>query len=327
MASEDWREDIIIKFFAKPKALTQTECDGLAKAITGAADIRRVSLPGSFSYTVVCVKESGNEVVSFRELGNTLNEHTISLAKDIHGHLVPNFTYHGLVEGADRPLSIYVMPYLPGVSSIEVFECEAELNCETEARHTCFMQHLARYFARAWSKPQSIDPVTRKQTETGIRRRLQVLKGATGLDLEKYVPSLFDADYPAVLTHGDLSQANILVDGDTFEITGIVDWSLASILPFGMDFEALYGSLGYQDLEGWHEYACRPRLLEVFWHEFWVATGIDHEGKRARVRRSAEGAGKIVAYLRYAFRRNEDGSSGDVLLEPMPAFLRSWLRD
>ncbi|KAL4962063.1 aminoglycoside phosphotransferase family protein [Aspergillus stella-maris] len=327
MASEDWRDHIINKFFSEPKPLSQTECDGLAKAITGAADIRRVSLPGSFSYTVVCVKESGNEVVSFREIGNKLDEYTTNLAKDIHGDLVPSFTYHGLVEGADRPLSIYVMPYLPGVSCVEELECEVELNAEIEARHIRFMQHLARYFARAWANPQSINPVTRKQTETSIRRRLQILKEATGLDLETYVSKLFDEDYSAVLTHGDLSHANILVDEDTFEITGIVDWPLASILPFGMDFEALYGSLGYQDFQGWHDYACRPQLLEAFWLEFWAATGIEDDTRRTKIRATAESAGKVGAYLRYAFRQNEDGSSSDVLLDAVPDFLHAWFKD
>ena len=149
MAPEDWRQDIISRFFAKPKSLTQEECDGLAKAITGAADIRRVSLPGSFSYTVICVKESGKEAVSFREQGNKLDEQTVSLAKHIHGNLVPTFTYHGLVEGADRPLFIYVMPYLPGVSCFEGLECEVELNSESEARHIQFIHHLARYVSRS----------------------------------------------------------------------------------------------------------------------------------------------------------------------------------
>ncbi|KAL4950908.1 hypothetical protein BDW69DRAFT_186882 [Aspergillus filifer] len=327
MASEDWRQEIDNKFFASPKSLTQAECDGLAKAITGAADIRRVSLPGSFSYTVVCVKESGNEVVSFRELGNKLDEHTVSLAKDIHGGLVPTSTYHGCVEGADRPLTIYIMPYLPGVSCIEALECEVELNAETEAQHTCFIQHLARYFARAWTNPQSIDPVARKETETGIRRRLQTIKGATGLDLEEHVSCLFDEHYPAVLTHGDLSHANILVDEDTFEITGIVDWSLASILPFGMDFDAIYGSLGCQDLEGWHDYACRPRLLEAFWQEFWTATKIEDDTRRTKIRGAAEGAGKIGAYLRYAFRRSEDGSMSNMMLDKVPDFLAPMFGD
>lgn len=46
------------------------------------------------------------------------------------------------------------------------------------------------------------------------------------------------ADYPAVLTHGDLLPSNILVDAETWAITGLVDWAEAEVLPFGM---CLYG--------------------------------------------------------------------------------------
>jgi aminoglycoside phosphotransferase (APT) family kinase protein len=42
--------------------------------------------------------------------------------------------------------------------------------------------------------------------------------------LMENLPSLFGQDYPQVLTHGDFSVTNILVDENEFEITGIVDW-------------------------------------------------------------------------------------------------------
>lgn len=45
-------------------------------------------------------------------------------------------------------------------------------------------------------------------------------------------------DYPVVLNHGDLIPSNILVDEETWDITGLVDWAEAEVLPFGM---CLYG--------------------------------------------------------------------------------------
>ena len=44
--------------------------------------------------------------------------------------------------------------------------------------------------------------------------------------------------YPVVLNHGDLIPSNILVDEETWNITGLVDWAEAEFLPFGM---CLYG--------------------------------------------------------------------------------------
>jgi hypothetical protein len=45
-------------------------------------------------------------------------------------------------------------------------------------------------------------------------------------------------DYPVVLNHGDLIPSNILVNEDTWHITGLVDWAEAEFLPFGT---CLYG--------------------------------------------------------------------------------------
>jgi aminoglycoside phosphotransferase (APT) family kinase protein len=45
-------------------------------------------------------------------------------------------------------------------------------------------------------------------------------------------------DYPVVLNHGDLIPSNMLVNEDTCNITGLVDWAEAEFLPFGT---CLYG--------------------------------------------------------------------------------------
>ncbi|KAJ8106875.1 hypothetical protein OPT61_g9250 [Boeremia exigua] len=53
-------------------------------------------------------------------------------------------------------------------------------------------------------------------------------------------------DYPVVLNHGDLIPSNILVNEETWEITGLVDWAEAEWLPFGTclySLEYLLGSL------------------------------------------------------------------------------------
>lgn len=142
------------------------------------------------------------------------------------------------------------------------------------------------------------------------------------------LPSLFHPTYPQVLTHGDFSITNILVDEQNFEITGIVDWSLAAIMPFGMDLDILFLATGFMTLEGWSDYACKTRLLDTFWEEFWTACGIQEgDGRRGSIRTAAEAAGKIGAVLRLAFRRNADGSPSEEVLvsEVAMKHLRAWL--
>lgn len=52
------------------------------------------------------------------------------------------------------------------------------------------------------------------------------------------LPALFSGDYPLVITHGDLSEMNLLVDPLSGKITGIVDWAETSIQPFGFTLRA-----------------------------------------------------------------------------------------
>ncbi|KAI8932627.1 hypothetical protein NX059_010125 [Plenodomus lindquistii] len=52
-------------------------------------------------------------------------------------------------------------------------------------------------------------------------------------------------DYPNVLNHGDLISSNILVDEETWELTGLVDWAEAEVLPFGTCLYGLEHLLGF----------------------------------------------------------------------------------
>jgi aminoglycoside phosphotransferase len=163
-----------------------------------------------------------------------------------------------------------------------------------------------------------VDSEAQEDYKEAIRRRLPQLMdfaspstfpGSTLGRLTEGLPALFDEDYPKVLTHGDFSVTNILIDRDALDITGIVDWSLAAVRPFGMDLDILYMTTGFMTRDhGWHDYTCKEKLLDAFWEEFWSASGIEGKDRRARVKDLAEAAGQIGAILRQAFRRNKDGS-------------------
>jgi len=59
-----------------------------------------------------------------------------------------------------------------------------------------------------------------------------------------------------VLTHGDLSDRNILVDPDTLAVTGFIDWEMANIMPAYFEYVAAR-------LSGGHDPAWRKELLDV----------------------------------------------------------------
>ena len=163
----------------------------------------------------------------------------------------------------------------------------------------------------------------RSEKQAAISHRLAALKeslcaavpASTLSELENILSRLFDSEYPLVLTHGDFSKMNILVNPDTFELTGIIDWSLGAVQPFGIDLDCLVLMGGFMDLKGWHDYDCRPQLQDAFWTEFWAASGIKDRDDRQResIRAMAEAAAKIGAVLRYAFDRDTDGRPSEVL--------------
>lgn len=153
MAEKSWTEQAIDGFFAARKSPTRSQCDQRALSISGASAIRPVDVPGSLSYTVVCTRTKTDEqdhgeeiVVSFRQSESGLEKDIVELARMIHGNLVPQTTTHnGTMSGSDPPLSIYTMPFLPGIACLEVLGYQADLDPDEEAKHVCFVTHLARY--------------------------------------------------------------------------------------------------------------------------------------------------------------------------------------
>lgn len=91
------------------------------------------------------------------------------------------------------------------------------------------------------------------------------------------------AAVPIVLNHGDLIPSNILVDEDTWEITGLVDWAEAEYLPFGTCLYGLEHMLGYisslaqpsallldnssssNRVPSFFHYDCASALRDIFW--------------------------------------------------------------
>ncbi|KAF7858858.1 hypothetical protein EAF04_008900 [Stromatinia cepivora] len=203
------------------------------------------------------------------------------------------------------------------------------MNTYDEVKHIKFINSLANYFARCWRNQQSIDTKVLAQQKAAMLRRLSnlrqsptVLSSSFIAELELTVPILFSPDYPQVLTHGDLSLTNILVNEETFEITAIVDWSLATILPFGIELDILRLTTGYMNLEGWHDYSCRNKLTEAFWTEFYALSGAE-----ANLRIRAELAAKLGTVLRYGFQRYASGAPTEVVAEETSIFLKSWAAD
>ena len=108
---------------------------------------------------------------------------------------------------------------------------------------------------------------------THLRNKLPSRFQETITQIQENLPSLFSGEYPLVLTHGDLSEMNMLANPETGEIKGIIDWAEAGILPFGFALYALDHILGYLSLDGWVVYDHAEQLRAEFWRVFRELVG------------------------------------------------------
>ncbi len=148
MTEIPWAQQAVNRFFERCKCPIQLQCEQIAQSVSGASDVHNVDTPGSMSYTVVCTgRHAGKQdlVVSFREPEGRLDQGMGKMAQVFHGYLVPETSHYGMVDGADPPLAIYTMPYLRGISCLDALACQVEMDGVAEAKHFCFVRHLARY--------------------------------------------------------------------------------------------------------------------------------------------------------------------------------------
>ena len=169
---------------------------------------------------------------------------------------------------------------------------------------------LTRYFATSWNERQHIDLSATEAIYSDYRSKVEYLS--------RYLPHpfqenlriirdglslLFEKSYPLTLNHGDLSGLNVFVDPCSGHITGIIDWSEATICPFGISLWGLENFLGFMDSKGWHYYPNCDALRSLFWMEFELIAGeLSSDDKRAiQIARMAG------LFLRYSFSWSNGG--------------------
>lgn len=137
-----------------------------------------------------------------------------------------------------------------------------------------------RFFAQSWKSSSRPDRDTISTISQDCQASFNHLASnlpsrfqKTIIQVQESLPALFSGEYPLVITHGDLSEMNILANPSTGEITGIVDWAEAGILPFGFALYALDNILGYSTLTGYVFNSTAKPLRDEFWRMFSELVG------------------------------------------------------
>ncbi|KAJ5380561.1 uncharacterized protein N7496_002989, partial [Penicillium cataractarum] len=261
----------IDEFFNSNTTVTRQQCDEFAISRAGGVSTA-LQMQGVCSYTVAAGPNNKSKLFQFRDEDSIINMGNISLAKAIHPEFVASCQYLGTL-GDTRPVYIYEMEYLPGTAHIM-----ARIPSENMSRQRNTIKDFARknrFFAQSWNndlRPCSdVTTTLLMEFQSSFDLLARNLPSRFTLNLEivrRELPSIFSTALPFVLSHGDLNMMNLLVNPDTGNITGIVDWAESRILPFGFALYGLEDLLGWMDSEGWHYYDHYRELESLFWQTF-----------------------------------------------------------
>jgi hypothetical protein len=165
-----------------------------------------------------------------------------------------------------------------------------------------------RFFAEAWNSPQPLSPSDKTALRLQQSQDLELLINslplhftATIQQLQQDLPLLYATTFPTVLRHDDLCDMNILVKPSTGNITRVIDWAGASILPFGYALYGVLNVMGWMDESGWYWYADYQALERKFWEAFEG----DVEGLQEVERQTIRVSSVLGIFLRYGFTWDE----------------------
>ncbi|KAK4227128.1 hypothetical protein QBC38DRAFT_199497 [Podospora fimiseda] len=276
-------DSAIQSFFAEAGASSSRfQCDEFVCQRYGGR-IQPATIQGINSYTAI-VGPAADKVVQFREKSSLLDTAMLKLAKD--GDVVPSGRDLGWIGDTSLgypALAVYEMEKLPG----ETFVMK-RMSLEAQQRFNA-VRDLAGFFAQAWLKGKAavshlIDlPAIKEECHARFKYLTDKLPESflpvVG-EVQDVLPALIDGNYPLILTHSDLNEMNILVNLDTGEITGVIDWADASILPFGFTLYALENVLGCMNSGGWKWFDNAEELRDAFWKDFVHKTGVSESEMR-----------------------------------------------
>jgi hypothetical protein len=213
-------------------------------------------------------KEEDSLIVQIRPAQHALDTSITNAAKEIYASLAPEIRYMDL----DLPANLcaYEMQKMRGIPLSRLLLRVLELDSTTQVKQRRLVESFATLMAQSWRSSSGALPksrATRADTPmqeisswqsrcpgkvgssiiSRLRKLSDNLPGASLRQVAETTLARVQAmqEYPVVLNHGDLIPSNIVVDEDTWEITGLVDWAEAEYLPFGTCLYGLENLLGY----------------------------------------------------------------------------------
>lgn len=210
-----------------------------------------------------------SSIVQIRPPQHSLDLAIAHAARKTYGDLAPIVR----CRGCEMPggLKAFEMDLLNGTPFSRLQPRSQHLDPQTLRKQANLIESLASLIAQAWpsSGTSPPSPPRHLRADSPVSDDPAWLAQCTGKvganlvpKLEKLVCELPDRglrarakrtldgmreirEYPVVINHGDLIASNVLVDHETWGITGLVDWAEAEWLPFGTCLYGLDQLLGF----------------------------------------------------------------------------------
>ncbi|KZM20352.1 transferase [Ascochyta rabiei] len=234
-------------------------------------------------------------LVQLRPAQHALDLQVAREASRIYSYLAPKV--RALDFGLSGGLRAYEMNRIEGIPMSCLQPREDSTTVDTQKKQETLIASFASVVARGWpgvvgkkrrdsvlradSLPNEeqtmLAQCTGKVGSCVIRKLGRLAQDLPDIWLRGRAQSTIDRlcmvdEHPVVLNHGDLIPSNILVDKETWEITGLVDWAEAEFLPFGTCLYGLEHLLGFSQSASQKSgrstftyYENAPKLREYFW--------------------------------------------------------------
>jgi hypothetical protein len=303
-------------------------------------EVDEVKEQGYCSFTLRVSPTSKSErvrIIQIRPVQHSLDFSIVRVAKDIYGSLVPEIRQCGI--SLPYPLQAFEMDCIPGIPFSRCQPKTRFLEPETWNRQVRLVRSFAEFVARGW--PASCDGKMdrrKMRADSPIFSSVfdfsdAILVQCTGKLGSRIFPKLSSlsrelpsstlrqraadtlsrlrqiVDWPLIVNHGDLIPSNILIDEESWEVKGVVDWAEAEVLPFGMCVYGLEHLLGYLDVSKptgpkWVWYDGAEELRVEFWGGLWEKIK-PKSGNKEEWRKDAECARDAGILLWYGYAWDE----------------------
>ncbi|KAJ8119814.1 hypothetical protein ONZ43_g3318 [Nemania bipapillata] len=251
-------------FFERCKlpATVKDDCDAFVK-LRYPGSIQPAPFQGYCSYTLFVGEETA---VQFRPSAYKLDISMTGTACHIFKHLAPETEYLGQLEGTD--LHAFAMRKLSGVSLADYRTVSSKRSTREQ-----IIRDFASIQALSWRNARRPEELIDEKRTVGssLTSRLELMSASLPPSFRRIASSILGdiseiEALPWVFTHGDFLAANVMVDPQTGELSGLLDWAEAEWLPFGIGMYGLEELLGEDNLNGCFVYYPEAtHLRNLFW--------------------------------------------------------------